>query len=90
MTKFDNTIALLHLQQKWGQRACPMCGKGPWNVQNRTFQLIEYDGGNLIVGGPVIPVVPVTCGNCGYTALVNAIISGVVGLPPTTGEGDTK
>lgn len=67
-----------------------MCGKGPWNAQARTFQLTEFHQGSFIVGGPVIPIVPVTCENCGHTVLVNAIIAGVVlreqSLPVTPPE----
>ena len=72
------------LKEKWGERACPMCGKGPWSVQDRVFQLTEFHQGNLVVGGPLIPVIPVSCGNCGHTVLVNAIISGAMPaeLPP--------
>jgi len=78
MAKYDNKIVISHLQDKWGSRPCPMCGKGPWNVHDSTYQLTEYNEGGLVIGGPVIPVVPVICGNCGYTILVNAILAGVV------------
>ena len=53
-----------------------MCGGGPWNVHDTVFQLMEFHGGNIAIGGPVVPVVPVVCGNCGHTVLVNAITSG--------------
>jgi len=66
------------LSEKWGGKGCPMCGKGPWNVPDNTFQLMEFHSGNLVMGGPLIPVIPVSCGNCGNTVLVNAIIAGVV------------
>jgi hypothetical protein len=68
-----------------------MCGKGPWNVQDSTFQLTEYNEGSFVVGGPVIPVVPVICGNCGHTVLVNAILSGVVKpSPPPSPKEEPK
>jgi hypothetical protein len=37
-------------------------------------------GGGLVLGGEnrVLPVVPFTCLNCGYTLLVNALISGAI------------
>lgn len=77
MAKFDSSKAVAHLQSKWGGRPCPMCGKGPWNIQDSTFQLAEFNEGNFVLGGPVIPVIPVMCNNCGYVALVNAIFAGV-------------
>ena len=84
VAKFDNQKAIAHLQDKWGSRPCPMCGKGPWNVQTSTYQLTEYNEEGFVVGGPVIPVLPVVCRNCGHTVLVNAIVAGVVtpSVPP--------
>lgn len=88
MAKFDNTKVIAHLQSKWASRPCPMCGKGPWNVHDSTYQLTEYNEGGMVIGGPVIPVVPVICGNCGNTVLVNAIIAEVVKLStPPSKEG---
>lgn len=77
MAKIEPEKVIEHLKAKWGGKPCPMCGSGPWNVQNSTFQLSEFSEGNLVIGGPVIPVVPVICGNCGYVTLVNAIVAGV-------------
>jgi hypothetical protein len=79
--------AIAFLQKKWGVKACPMCGGGPWTVQDKVFQLSEYHGGSLVVGGPLVPVIPVSCSNCGHTVLVNAIIAGAVqsdGSEPTS------
>jgi hypothetical protein len=38
--KTDPAIAFL--KSKWGDRSCPMCNKGPWSVQDRVFQLNEF------------------------------------------------
>jgi hypothetical protein len=80
MSKLDVKKIISHLEQKWGPgRICPMCGQSSWKVQDSAFQLIEYhEGAALVLGGPVIPVVPVICGNCGHTVLVNAILAGVI------------
>ena len=82
MSKFDSNKIITHLGEKWGPRPCPMCNKGPWNVADTTYQLMEYNEGNLVMGGPIIPLVPVTCVNCGYTVLINAILTGVVKPSP--------
>lgn len=77
-------IALLGA--KWAGRACPMCLVGNWSVGEHIFELREFHGGSLSVGGPVLPVVPVVCTNCGHTVLLNAVIAQV--LPPApTREG---
>ena len=78
MPDFKSEVVLAFLDERWGGRACPMCGKGPWSVQDKIFQLSEFHQGSLVIGGPLIPVVPITCGNCGNTVLVNAILSGAM------------
>lgn len=86
MSSFDTEKFIAFIGQKWEGRSCPMCGKGPWTVQDKVFQLSEYHGGSLVVGGPLIPLVPVTCTNCGYTVVVNAILSGAISSPTSTPE----
>ncbi len=89
MAGHDTKKVIQFLTEKWGNRDCPMCGKGPWEVQEKAFQLSEFHHGNLVVGGPLIPVIPVTCTNCGHTALVNAIIAGAISPEPQV-SGDKK
>ena len=78
MAKVDDKKAIAHLRAKWGERACPMCGVGNWSVNESTFQLTEFNQGSIIIGGPVVPVLPVICMNCGNTVLINAITAGLV------------
>ena len=79
MAKIDVNKAIEHLRAKWSQRPCPMCGIAQWSVQESTYQLLEFNQGvGLSIGGPLIPVLPVTCNNCGNTILVNAIKAGLV------------
>ena len=68
-----------HLKLKWRGQKCPMCSTGNWNVSDKIFELREFHDGNVVIGnGPIVPIVPVTCDNCGNTVLVNAIVSGAV------------
>ena len=47
-------------------------------MPSEIYEIREFQGGNFIIGGtPIVPVLPVTCGNCGNTVLVNAIVAGV-------------
>ena len=40
----------------------------------------------MVIGGSaLVPVVPITCGNCGNTVLINAIVAGLVNR-----EGEAK
>jgi len=73
-----------NIQEKWNGRPCPMCGAANWKVQPSIFQMSEYSDQGLMVGGvPLLPLVPVTCSNCGNTMLVNAVVSGLVSIDGT-------
>ncbi len=77
--KIDSAKIIGHLNSKWEGRSCQMCGTGKWNVSDSIFELREYNQGNMVIGGgPIIPIVPVTCENCGNTILVNAIKAGLI------------
>jgi len=71
-----------HLSEKWGNQSCPMCGSNDWNVSDTIYELRKYHGGNLIIGGgPILPIVPIICNNCGNSIFINAIISGAIDRP---------
>ena len=81
--KVDIELLKAHLTKKWGPISCQMCHQGQWTVGDTIFELREFYGGGLKVGGgPIIPVVPVTCSNCGRTVLINAIVAEII-KPPT-------
>jgi hypothetical protein len=82
MAKIDSRKIIQHLEQKWRGKGCTQCGVANWQVQDSTFELREFNAGNMVLGGPVIPVVPVICANCGNTVLINALISGVMARGP--------
>lgn len=56
---------------------CSACGGKKWIIGDKVFQMPEH-GLPMRVGGPVVPVIPATCTNCGNTLLFNAIVLGVV------------
>jgi len=85
MARYDSSKLIQHLNTKWQNRPCPLCGARQWNVQDKIFELREFHGGNLVLGaGPIIPVIPVICTNCGNTVLVNPLVAGI------TVEGSDK
>jgi len=80
--KVDSEKIINHLKTKWGGRPCQMCGIGSWNVSDSIFELREFNAGNMVLGnGPLIPVVPITCDNCGNTVFINAIKAGLIEQP---------
>ena len=87
MSKDEIKNLLEFLRRKWRDGRCPMCRSANFNVEEDTYQLMRYGGGSVVIGGPVVPVVPVICTNCGNTVLVNAIIAGVIPADATKTEG---
>jgi predicted RNA-binding Zn-ribbon protein involved in translation (DUF1610 family) len=78
MQSEEKTRLIKHLEEKWTSQKCPMCGKSAWNVPSEIYELRELNGGGLVVGPiPLVPVIPITCANCGNTVLVNAIVAGI-------------
>jgi len=79
MSELNAKKVIKHLKSKWDNHNCPMCHEGDWSVQDKVYELREYHGGDMVIGGSaLIPVVPIICDNCGNIVLINGIIAGVV------------
>lgn len=63
------------LNDKWHGAVCPLCNCSEWNVSDQIFELREFKDGNLALdkGTAIVPIIPVTCKNCGNTVLINAL-----------------
>jgi hypothetical protein len=69
-----------HLTEKWGdERPCPYCGSTQWAVGKRIV------GPSLLRGLAVVPLVQVSCENCGNTVFIHLEAIGL--WPPERGEG---
>lgn len=80
MSKIDVNKALAFVKNKW-VNGCSICdSKTHWNISPNVFELREFQGGSFVIGGntPIIPLVHVTCTNCGNTVLLNAKITGAM------------
>lgn len=68
---------------------CQICNSNSWGVSDTIFEMREFQGGNLILGGNqnIFPVIPVSCNECGNTIFLNAIIVGVL---ETQNKGSKK
>lgn len=67
-----------YLQEKWvPPTICPICRQNNWNVSAEVYEIREFQGGAMIIGGMsvIAPLFPVTCNNCGNTVLFNALIA---------------
>lgn len=82
MKEIDSDVVIKHLKNKWGeQKTCPMCNTGEWEVVDLLFHLSAFSkpGGK---GRTIsMPLVPVCCGNCGYTVLLNALQADLTEVP---------
>lgn len=89
MSDIESEKLIQHLKTKWAGRRCPLCNTGNWNVSDKVYELREFHGGGLVIGNiPIVPVVPITCDNCGNTVLVNSIVAGLT--KQNKGDKDAK
>ena len=59
-----------------------MCGQNSWTVSDTVFELREFHGGNVVLGsGPIYPIIPVSCNNCGNSVMINVIQSWAIEKP---------
>ena len=78
---YNTAQVLSHIRTKWAGANCPLCKTGTWEIQDSLFELRQFNNGNMVVGGPIIPVVVVLCKNCGNTVLINALVANAVTNP---------
>ena len=70
------------LLQKIRPSQCPLCHKGHWIVGDTVFYLNEYhENGDIILGGPSFPVLPIVCSECGNTLFINTIVTKLTNQP---------
>jgi hypothetical protein len=63
----------------WKNKNCQLCNARNWSVSNKAYELRIFTGGGLVIGNvPIIPLVPVTCENCGNTILINAKMTNLI------------
>ena len=69
-----------HIKKSWKPPAtCQVCKSNNWNIADSVYELREFHGGDLVVGGSggIVPLCPVTCNTCGNTVLINPLIAGI-------------
>lgn len=68
--------------------SCQSCGSKDWIASENIFEMREFSGGNLVIGGKsaILPVIPVTCKQCGQTIFFNALAIGIL----SQGEKDEQ
>ena len=77
--KLDKDKAIAWLSKHWqGNKICPICAQNRWTVSDELVEIRPFKGGSLVLGGAIMPLMVVTCSNCGHTLLFNAVLAGLV------------
>lgn len=76
------------INSRWrGGKHCTLCNTNSWNVESNLAELRFLHYGSFVLGGPVVPLVVVTCNNCGHTILFNAMKAGWTPPLPEAPQG---
>jgi len=76
MFRLNNQKFEKHLNEKWQNKICPMCHSNEWSYDNTIFTPMTVGPNReMAVGGKFLPLVAVTCVNCGNTVFVNGLIA---------------
>lgn len=70
---------------------CPVCTNNQFSLAGgfTTDFLVDKVQGGLVLGGPVLPSVPIVCTNCGNTFFLNAKVLGVADVEDQASKGGT-
>lgn len=74
------------LDDLWSEESsgCWVCGENDWTIPPFLMELREFHGGPVVVGrSRYVPLLVVTCKNCGNTVTFNAFVLGI--LDPAEG-----
>lgn len=80
LTPNQQNKLLNHMGDIWKNRTCQLCGHNKWTISDTVFELREFKWGAIEFGNGsrVLPIVSVTCENCGNIHLFNALSIGVI------------
>lgn len=65
-----------------GPPQCTFCAHREWEITDALFGLPEWLSGGIALDRKIMPIVTLTCGNCGHVLLFNAVRLGVLGTEP--------
>lgn len=92
LTRKQTALLLQRLQRQWREpQTCPICHEEDWKIPQSILELREYEEGEIIAypkDSSIIPLVAVTCTNCGYTFLINALTIHLLDDQTVEGEED--
>lgn len=79
MNKLNLEKLLNELNQKWANKNCSLCGHNNWNVDNAMVSPMTLgENGDIQLGSRIMPLIAVTCTNCGNVIFVNPLVVGAL------------
>jgi len=89
--KINLQIAADWLNKQWkGDKLCPICKNNDWAISENLIELRPFQGGTIVLGGGVFPLLSVTCKVCGHTLLFNAIVAKLIDTPSPAADDLSK
>lgn len=77
--RVDNEKLLQVINEKWVTKKCPMCGHNNWTIDKDMMTMLGVgEDKSINLGGKIIPVVAVTCNECGNTIFINPLAIGCI------------
>jgi len=77
------------LRERKATTACTVCGHSDWIVSGIHMMSIGDTPGGLVLGGASLPLISLTCKNCGNTLLMNLKVLELERELVKTAEGGT-
>ncbi len=67
------------INEIWGDTTCPICQKHDWTTSGEIYtpSLINEQG-RIDLGKKMLPLMPITCSNCGNTLFINGKVLGCI------------
>ena len=79
----DTNRLITWMNEKWADQACPICKHLTWNVDDCIYRLDQVRAPQAkSTGSRIRFAVPVTCKNCGYVVLFDALLTKLLIFQP--------
>lgn len=73
--------ALRWIEDNWvGEKSCAICGHSGWFIGETIGEMKQINPGSRWIpnSGSAYPLIVLSCENCGYTLLFNAMVLGIM------------
>lgn len=75
MINLNEQKLLNTINEKWTNKNCPMCSCNHWQIEKDMVTAVRINqSGGIQLGGNVMPLVAITCINCGNVLFVNPLV----------------